>query len=30
MMLVQTLDIVVDVTGNVAAQLTGNTTQCGN
>lgn len=28
--LVQTLDIVVDVTGNVSAQVTGNTTQCGN
>jgi hypothetical protein len=30
MTLVQTLDIVVDVTGNVSAQVTGNTTQCGN
>jgi hypothetical protein len=28
--LVQTLDIVVDVTGNVSAQVIGNTTQCGN
>jgi hypothetical protein len=28
--LVQTLDIVVDVSGNISAQVTGNSTQCGN
>jgi len=28
--LIQTLDIVVDVSGNVSAQVTSNTTQCGN
>jgi len=28
--LVQTLDLVVDVSGNVSAQVTGNNTQCGN
>jgi len=30
MTLVQTLDIVVDASGNISAQVTGNTTQCGN
>jgi hypothetical protein len=30
MTLVQTLDIVVDTSGNISAQVTGNTTQCGN
>jgi hypothetical protein len=28
--LVQTLDMVVDASGNISAQVTGNTTQCGN
>jgi len=28
--LVQTLDIVVDTSGNISAQVTANTTQCGN
>jgi hypothetical protein len=28
--LVQTLDIVVDTSGNISAQVMGNTTQCGN
>jgi hypothetical protein len=30
MTVVQTLDIVVDASGNISAQVTGNTTQCGN
>ena len=28
--LVQTLDMVVDASGNISAQVTGNTTQCGS
>jgi hypothetical protein len=30
MTLIQTLDMVVDASGNISAQVTGNTTQCGN
>jgi hypothetical protein len=30
MTLVQTLDITVDTSGNISAQVTGNTTQCGS
>jgi hypothetical protein len=30
MTLVQTLDVTVDTSGNISAQVTGNATQCGN
>jgi hypothetical protein len=30
MTLIQTLDMVVDASGNISAQVTGNATQCGN